>query len=131
MESYGTIRVFNTANFEVRVDALFEPDPDFGFEGGEETQAQVYAGALICFCARVSVIYGDLGAIGQSYLGNCIHENISDFEDHRECAAQTRKLHADGNQGICGSYFADMIREAIAEARGKLSEIQGVYVRKV
>jgi hypothetical protein len=37
--------------------------------------------------------------------------------DHRACGKQNRKWAKQGKEGRCGSYFSDMIGEAIAEAR--------------
>ena len=129
METYGNIRTFKTAHFTVRVSAEFDPDPDFEFEGGEEAQEKVESGEWTVFTACVRVIHDGLGKIGEDYLGGCIYSDIAKFEDHRECAAETRKLRAEGSQAMVGSYFADMIAEAIREARETLRAAKGIYVR--
>lgn len=129
METYGNIRTFHTEHFSVVVDALYEHDPDFSYEGGEEAQEKVESGDWTVFCARVQVIHDKLGLVGESFLGNCIYADIAEFEDHRECAAQTRELRANGSQAMVGSYFAGMIWEAIKEARQTLSTVQSIHVR--
>lgn len=131
METYGNIRVFHTEHFTVCVDALIEHDPDFSFEGGDEAREKVESGEWTIFCARVQVLHDQLGKIGEDYLGNCIYADIAEFEDHRECAAYTRKLRAEGSEAVCGSYFAGMIAEAIKEARRTLQNAKEIYTRKV
>ena len=130
-DTYGNIRTFQTAHFLVCVDALFEHDPDFSFEGGDEAREKVESGEWTIFCARVQVLHYTLGVLGEEFLGNCIYADIAEFEDHRECAAETRKLRAEGSEAVCGSYFAGMIAEAIKEARSTLRKAKDIYIRKV
>jgi hypothetical protein len=132
METYGNIRTFKTAHFTVRVSAEVDLDADWGafdFEGGEEARDKVESGEWTLFTACVRVIHDQLGKIGEDYLGGCIYSDIAEFEDHRECAAETRKLRAAGSQAMVGSYFAGMIAEAIKEARQTLRAAKGIYVR--
>lgn len=126
----GTIRRFKTPHFLVIVDALPEDSPvDVDDEG--ETAAKVDSGEYVHFIARARVIHRDTGAeLASDYLGGCIYARIEDFQDHRQCSAQTRKLRAEGSTAVCGSYFADMIHEAITEARKAMADLQTVRVRR-
>jgi hypothetical protein len=56
--------------------------------------------------------------LGADYLGNSIYANVRDF----------RKEHV-GAQGAHGSYFVDMVHEAIREARAHLRTLQTIKVR--
>jgi hypothetical protein len=125
----GTIRRFQTPHFLVIVDALPEDTPvDVDDDG--ETAAKVDSGEYVHFIARARVIHRDTGAeLASDYLGGCIYAQLADFQDHRQCAAYTRKLRAEGSDAVCGSYFADMVHEVITEAREALTAIQGVRVR--
>ena len=124
----GTIREFNTRNFTVIVDAIEEDSPDFSFDETGEVSTKVESGEWICFCARARVlIHGR--EIGTDYLGNRIYENVEDFEDHRECGKQNRSYELEGTARRCGSYFSDMIHEAISRARKTLKKEQSIKVR--
>ena len=48
---------------------------------------------------------------------------------HKECGKRNREWAAQGKEGRCGSYFTDMIRESIKEARQTLREMGKVRVR--
>ena len=121
MNTLENIYTFKTRNFTIRVDAVEEIDPDFSFDESGETQEMIERGDWVCFAVRASVSFRNNGSryananveIGEDYLGNCIHENIRDFRDHLGI-----KKHANR-----GSYFTDMIRESIREARKTLSEM--------
>ncbi len=117
MKTLENIYTFNTRNFTIRVDAMEEIDPDFSFDDTEETQEMIERGDWLCFAVRASVSFRNNGSmyanadveIAEDYLGNCIHENIRDFRD---------------NIGVVrGSYFSDMVRNVIREARKTLSEM--------
>ena len=120
----GTIREFQTAHFRVIIDAIDESDPDLSFDETGEVLEKVDSGEYTVFCARARVIHDTLGELATDYLGNCIYSDIADFQDHRQCAAETRKLRAEGSNAICGSYFADMIGEVCREARKRIQELQ-------
>lgn len=128
MDVIGTIRTFKTANFTVIVDAMEERYPDISFDETDETKNKLESGEWIAFCARVRVLHNG-HELAQSYLGNCIHSSIEEFEDHRECAAQQRKLRAEGSTAVVGSYFVQMVKEAIDEARDALRHMQTVKIR--
>lgn len=124
----GTLRTFKTKNFTVIIDALEEDSPDFSFDDTGEVLEKVDSGEYICFCARVRVLLHDR-EIGTDYLGNCIYSSLNEFMDHRECGKQNRASELEGKDGRCGSYFSDMISEAIHEARKTLKEEQSIRVR--
>ncbi len=129
MDIIGTIREFKTENFRVIIDAVEDYDMDLSFDETGEVLSKLQSGKYVGFCARVRVMHSKLGEIGSSYLGGCIHESIEQFQDHRECAAQTRKLCADGSSAVCGSYFSDMIREAISDARATIEASKSIKLR--
>ncbi len=133
MYTLGTIREFQTAHFRVIIDAIDESDPDLSFDETGEVLEKVDSGEYTVFCARARVIHDTLGELATEYLGNCIYSDIADFQDHRKCGAETRKLRAEGSNAICGSYFADMIGEVCREARKRIQELQaksaGIRVR--
>ena len=129
----GTIREFQTAHFRIIIDAIEEDAPDLSFDETGEVLEKVDSGEYTVFCARARVIHDTLGELASDYLGNCIHSDISEFEDHRQCAAETRRLRSEGSNAVCGSYFADMIGEVCREARKRIQELQAqsanIYVR--
>ena len=125
----GNIRTFKTAHFTVRVDAVEEDSPDLSFDETGETQTKVQSGEWRVFAVRVRVFHDRMGVIAEEWLGNCIYADIAEFQDHRECGAQTRKLRAEGSNAICGSYFADMITTACAAARETIRDAQSIKVR--
>ena len=102
-----TIREFRTANIRVIVDAIEEYDVDLSWDETGEVLAKLESGEYISFCARARVIHDEHGEIASDYLGGCIYSDVSEFEDHRQCAAETRRLRSEGRNAICGSYFAD------------------------
>lgn len=129
MHKLGTIRTFKTKNFQVIAEALEENDLDLSFDDTGETQQNIESGKWVAFCARVRVLLHGR-EIGVDYLGNCIYDSIDSFMDHKECGKQNREYEAQGKDGRCGSYFTDMIHEAIREARKTLREEQGLYIRQ-
>lgn len=128
MRTLGTIRKFTTPQFSVIVDAVEDPDVDLSFDNTGEVIEALEAGTLQAFAVRARVFF-DGSEIGADYLGGCIYRDIADFQDHRECGKQNREYAARGKSGRCGSYFHDMVKTAIAEARTKLRNLQNVRVR--
>lgn len=123
----NTIREFKTKHFTVRIEALEETDLDLSFDESGEIAEQIESGDLIVFCAH-AVVYYNGRKVGEDYLGQCIYKNLDDFADHRACGRQNRKWAKQGKEGRCGSYFTDMIHEAIREARKTLQDTP--YIRK-
>lgn len=130
MRALGTIREFRTKHFTVIMDALPELDLDLSWDDTGEVAAKLDSGEFVAFVARCRVLlHGN--EIGSDYLGGCVYESIDAFMDHRECGKQSRKLAAQGKNSRCGSYFADMIHTAIAEARKYLIDMGQIRVRQV
>ena len=125
MSNDNVMREFHTPNYIVRVTAEEEFDIDLSFDDTGRVRKQIENGDLIVFCAHVEVIHRPSGAVlGEDYLGGCIYKSFEDFMDHRKCGKQNRKWTKQGKEGCCGSYFSDMIGEAIAEARKNYSSFQ-------
>lgn len=92
-------------------------DPDMA----RECRENVRSGKWKCFTSEIQVIEnGSKVALGESFLGNSIYENPADFRDH---LGMNRKGH--------GSYFSQMVREAIAEARKAFPAHQKRIAREV
>src|SRR5579864_7291591 len=91
MYKLGTIREFKTQNFHVIVDAVEEDSLDLSWDESGETLKGLQDGSLVAFCARARVFLRGM-EIASDYLGNCIYKSLEEFQDHRECAAHTRKL---------------------------------------
>jgi hypothetical protein len=126
MQSLGTIREFNTRNFRVIVDAVEEDLPsDLSWDESGEVAEKLDSGEFIRFCARARVIFKPTSTeLGADYLGDCIYRSLEEFADHRQAAKQQRKLRAKGSDALVGSYFADMIAQAIAEARKEFATLK-------
>ena len=133
-QPYALLREFRTAQFRVVADWTEDYDADLSFDETDETRRNLESGKWVCMLVRVRVLHSRLGEIGTDYLGSCIYTTPEAFMDHRECGAETRKLRAEGSDAVCGSYFADMIREAISEARKAVADMRSrpyPYVRTV
>ena len=114
----GNIRTFETRNFKVSIEAEYDYDLDLSFDEDGSTRKALESGELIAFQVSCIVTHKASGMdLGTDYLGGCIYKSLADFADHRECGKQNRKLQRQKKAGRCGSYFSDMIHEAITEAR--------------
>ncbi|HUF73753.1 MAG TPA: hypothetical protein VMR74_12730 [Gammaproteobacteria bacterium] len=135
MNVLATIRKFRTEQFRVIVDAIEDYDMDLSWDEDGSVLRKLESGEYVAFCARARVIHDELGEIASDYLGGCIYADIAEFQDHRECAAQTRKLRAEEGRDdiVCGSYFSDMVSAVCEEARAEVtrlrSKVAGLYVR--
>jgi hypothetical protein len=130
MHKLGTIREFRTEHYRVVVEALEEFDVDLSFDDDGSVSKDLDNGNLIVFCAHAYVEHMPTGkVIGEDYLGNCIYKSFDDFVDHRECGKQNRKWAKQGKDGCCGSYFSQMISEAIGEAREHAKELSKLQLR--
>jgi hypothetical protein len=85
-----------------------EYDLDLSWDETGEIAAGVEDGTYTVFCAKCAV-FVDGEEIAADYLGQCIYADIMDFRDHVGCKATG-----------CGSYFSDMVREAVSLARAEL-----------
>jgi hypothetical protein len=128
MYTLGTIREFETRNFKVIVDAVEDIDTDLSFDKDGEVCKGLESGKYVAFCARVRVLLHGK-EVGTDYLGGCIYESLDAFQDHRAVGYENELRRQDGETGRCGSYFHDMIRAAIAEARKSVADLQTVRVR--
>lgn len=126
------IREFKTANFTVRVEALPEDDLDLSWDESGEVRAKLESGEFVAFCAKASVIFRDHYELATDYLGQCIYDDPANFQDHRECAAETRRLRAEFGRDniVCGSYFSDMVSEVIRQAREEFQTIKKGALRR-
>ena len=114
----GNIRTFETANFRVTVDAFEDYDVDLSFDDTGEVRRKLETGEYVCFTVHAEVIHKPTGtSLGEDYLGGCIYADIAEFQDHR------------GANGRWGSYFKDMIGEAIAEARKQVATLGNIKLR--
>jgi hypothetical protein len=132
MTNDNVMREFHTENYIVRVSAEEEFDLDLSWDDTGETLKGLQNGEFIAFCAHVEVIHRLTGAVlGEDYVGNCIYRSFDDFMDHRACGKQNRKWAKQGKTGRCGSYFKDMISEAITEARKNYTHMACGQLRTV
>lgn len=131
MRDENVMREFKTANWIVRCSAEEEQDLDLSWDEDGSIRKGIDSGKFIVFCAHVEVIHRPTGAtLGDDYLGQCIYRSFDDFMDHRACGKQNRKWAKQGKDQRCGSYFADMISEAIAEARKQYPKTQLGQLRR-
>jgi hypothetical protein len=107
MRNSETMWEFRTARFTVAWEISPCDDLDLSWDDTGETRANLESGLWCAFDSAV-VVYMDGREIGADYLGQSIYENPSEF----------RLEHLGGK---FGSYFSDMVRGAIAEARATLA----------
>lgn len=107
---------FKTKNFTV----LWEIEPDalntsyMDRELAAECRKNVRSGKWKCFTSTIRVVENTSKVtMGEAYLGGSIYEKPVEFRDH---FGMNHKGH--------GSYFSQMVREAIAEARKRFPEFQ-------
>lgn len=114
---------FKTRNFTVLW--LITPDvlctAGIEPERAAEWKKDIRAGKLKCFQSEIRVVCNATGiALGEAYLGNSLYENPAEFRDHFGMSA-----------GGFGSYFAQMVKEAIDEARKRFPAHQAALAREV
>lgn len=129
--SWTLVRSFRTAQFLVIVDATWDEAADLSWDEDGAACRAVDAGDLVPYLFRVRVVHDTLGELDAQYLGGSLHADPADFEDHRRCAAENRRLRASGSDAVCGSYFADLVREACRAARAKVRALRVPYLREV
>lgn len=113
------IWTFETAEYRVTVDALPEHEaPEDCFEFPEHIDA-IHSGELEWFSVRARVeMKKPRVVLGEDYLGGCAYRSISDFRDHFGTAALSRAESEKLGTPVCvGSYFSDMVRTALDDAR--------------
>ena len=122
------MRVFKTRRFTIRVRAVEDYDLDLSFDDTGEVRAGLESGKFVSF-GVIATVYLDGTEVAEDSLWGCIYESPEQFMDHKECAAQTRELRAQGKTGVVGSYFSDMITIVCRDARKTLSNLKTVRVR--
>ena len=118
-----TMWKFKTRNFTIRwtseKDVLDTNYMDKAL--ADECRQKVRSGEWQCFVSDVIVTCNTTGiALGEASLGNSIYANPADFRDHFGMTA-----------GNYGSYFADMVRGAIKEARERFPAHQASLAKDV
>lgn len=116
--NYTTVWTFRTSNFRVMLEAAPEQDPDFSFDETGKTADKVARGVWDCVAFRVRITGPGGETLGADYLGNSIYADLMDF----------RREHI-GARGKWGSYFRDMVAEAVAEARRHVRQLQEIPLR--
>lgn len=123
MRTLGTIRTIKAGRFTVTVKALEELDLDLSFDDDGSVARALEAGELEAFTVEASC-HLDGYELASDYLGNCIYPTPRAFMDHIGIAAHNRKT---GHN--CGSYFSDMVRTVVRDARKAVADLQTVHVR--
>lgn len=108
-QHWENVWAFQTQNFRVNFDVTDDQDLDLSWDETGETLEGLRSGKYVAFLARVVVWYGG-EIVGGDYLGGCVYESAREFIDHRGRNAKGY-----------GSYFSDMVRGAIKEARKNLT----------
>ena len=117
---------FETKSFTVVFEALPECDADMSWDESGDVSEKIKSGEYDLFCAHVYVLHNETGAeLGNAYLGECIYERASDFRNHFGLAAKSRVASERAGRAISyGSYFPEMVKEAIGEARTNLAKLR-------
>lgn len=119
-----TLWQFKTRNFTVSLacdyDNEFDPLHDVDDDG--ETARAIEAGELSAYIFRVEVTHRPTGTVlGDDYLGASVYDDPHKFAtEHLGLGADA--LHIKG-KAWNGSYFPDMVAEAIKEARRTLGTL--------
>lgn len=103
---------FETGKYRVEWAICPDDDTDMSWDESGEVRENLESGLWMCFVSRVRVTHKRTGAVlGESFLGGSIYENPEGFRDHFGIR-NTRY----------GSYFSDMVREAVMEARQTIAK---------
>lgn len=115
-EAYENIWEFRTKQFAVIFSVCPDEDLDLSWDEDGETARGLDSGLYVAFVARVQVIHMASGIVlGSDHLGNCVYESARAFMNHR--GIKHHRPYPGAEEGLCGSYFTDMVRGAIEEAR--------------
>lgn len=106
---WETMWKFHTKRFSVSWQIAPDFDLDLSWDDDGSIRQGLDSGFYTAFMSRVVVLL-DGNEIGVDYLGGSIYENPAEFRDHIGIKKQPH----------CGSYFSQMVRQAIAEARNRL-----------
>lgn len=100
-----------------------EQDEDLSWvEDDQETLDNLESGLWTNYTFKVAVYDAHGRDLAADYLGNSIYANPLEFRDHRACGRANREHAAAGQPGRCGSYFKDMVRNVIHDARVEWNE---------
>jgi hypothetical protein len=100
-----TLWTFKTRKFTVEWSVSPCDYLDLSWDDTGETAENLNSGLWTAFDSKMTVCFrGE--EVGCDYLGQSIYENPAEFRDHIG-------MNAKGH----GSYFSDMVRSAVAEAR--------------
>lgn len=111
MTHWETMWKFHTRRFSIAWQIAPDYDLDLSWDEDGSTREALESGKYQAFVSRM-VVYLDGNEVGEDYLYGSIYENPAEFRDH---IGMNRKGH--------GSYFSDMVRSAVAEARKRLSNV--------
>lgn len=117
---------FETAAFRVTVETVVDYDLDLSWDDTGETAAKLNSGEWEAFGTIAKVETVDGVELGTASLWGSIYADPRDFRDHLGIAAKGR---ADGRN--YGSYFSDLVREAVAQARSQLASLKALNLRTV
>jgi hypothetical protein len=111
----GVIWKFATKNFTIMVTDEDEQEFDLSWDDTGECRAKLDSGEWQMFAVKAAVFFrGNL--LTYDYLGGNVYPDPKQFRDHV------------GLKGQYGSYFKDMVKSAIYEAREALTDIP--YIRR-
>ena len=86
-----------------------------------EWRKNIRTGKWKCFNSDIQVVCNHTGVLlGESSLGNSIYANPADFRDHFGITAKGY-----------GSYFKQMVKEAVAQARERIPAHQAWVAKEV
>lgn len=117
MKNGKTMWTFETRNF--RIEWTIAPDDyvDLSWDETGETAEKLESGEWTAFESELTVTHKETGFVfGSDYLGGSIYADPADFRDH---FGMNGKHH--------GSYFSDMVRGAIADARETIKKLNWVH----
>lgn len=114
---------FKTRNLTVQW--LIEKQPFDGYgldpEVAAEWRKNIRSGEWKCFQSNIQVVCNHTGIVlGEAILSNSIYGNPADFRDHFGTSAKNY-----------GSYFKQMVQEAVAEARERFPAHQAWIAKEV
>lgn len=112
---------FKTENFEVVWSIEPERFDPYGMEPrfAEEIKKDIASKKMTCFNSEVKVVYRNTGqSLGEAYLGNSVYADPAEFRDHFGMTA-----------GGYGSYFRQMVEEAIKMARDTFAQMREQQMR--